>query len=721
MMIKLLPYNSSHRFAGKSVRSIAVASLFAVLLLAASPALCQQATPAASWKFDESSGNTTHDSVGGFNDPILNHHQWVTGALGGGLKFDGFTTVIQRSAEDAPKLGGGFTIEAWVALASYPWNWVAIVDKHPDRHSGYYFGIDAEGRLGLKVAVWGTWQVCRSDIRVPLDRWVHVVGVYDPQSGLHLYINGKAEGSLPVIGDFTPAKNTPLWIGRNQKDLPPVALIRPKASFPAKYSLDGILDDLKIYSQSFSAADVEADYNPRLAAAAPELTPRHWPALPGPATHLKAAYTSLKLYPEWDALWRTGRDSDVVVSFPNLPIHYVFWRGANYGPNLVTGNGIWMSTQSFESHTKIGTAEHMNDKHDLHSWISIVQNNDARVVLHWRYALVDVLGNLAFIDPQTGWGDWVDEYFYIYPDGIAVRHATLHTAYIHNHYSFTEPTLLLAPGTKPEDFISLDAATIANSEGVSRTYSWGHGLPPSPFPNQPAGANIAVINLKSQYKPLYIYRPGMVLGPYGWSPELRLLYSHFPVWDHWPVNQIPSDGRFELYPDHYGSSAILSPDRMNIGRRNMMIHGPDADELTDYYLFGLSDQPISYVAELDRSWLNPPPLKMRAGDFTAVYEQGQRAYVLSRKSAPGDQKAPRRIVFTMEASNHSPVVNPAFVIEGWGTSPVVVRVGGKPALKGAVEQGFIRKLDQTGLVLWLRNWSTKPVEISISTNRGGER
>jgi hypothetical protein len=110
---------------------------------------------------------------------------------------------------------------------------------------------------------------------------------------------------------------------------------------------------------------------------------------------------------------------------------------------------------------------------------------------------------------------------------------------------------------------------------------------------------------------------------------------------------------------------------------------------------------------------------MRAGDFTAVYDQGQRAYVLSRKSASGDQKAPRRIVFTMEASNHSPVVNPAFKIEGWGTSPVAVRVGGKPATKGDVEQGFIRKLGRTDLVLWLREWSTKPIGISISTNGGG--
>lgn len=697
-----------------------------ILLLIVSAASSQSVSPAAWWKFNDGQGNTSLDSVNGVRTPILNHHKWVRGVDGGGLQFDGFTTVIEVPAKNAPRLNRGFTIEAWVALASYPWNWVAIIDKHPNHESGYYFGIDAEGRLGLKVAVWGTWQILRSQIRVPLGHWTHVAGVYDPHSGLHLYIDGKAEGSLPVTGDLQTApisgdreaaENTPLWIGRNQKDLPPVALIRPEASFPAKYSLDGILDDLKIYSQSLSAAEVESSYNPSLAAEKPEIAPRHWPALPGPATHLKAAYTSLKLYPQWDELWRTGPYSDVVVSFPDLPIHYVFWRGANYGPNMVTGNGIWMSTQSFESGTKIGTAEHMNDKHNMHSWISIVESNNARVVLHWRYGLTDVEGNFAGIDPYTGWGDWADEYFYIYPDGVAVRYGTLHATHRHD-YSFTEPSLLLAPGTKPEDFISLNAATIANPQGQHHTYSWADGMPPFPFPDQPADANLAVINLKAQYKPFYAYRPGTQLGAYGWPPEMRRLYSHFPVWDHWPVNQIPSDGRFELFPDHYGSAAIMSPDPAHT-----WIYGPRQDDSgyydqTDYYLFGLSNQSISELAELDRSWLDPPRLILRTGSMSAKYDQGQRAYVLSPASDSPAKQSAEKIAFTLEASESSPVVNPAFVIKGWGSSPADVLIDGARPGSGDIEQGFAHQLGRTDLILWIRKNSSQPVKISVTRRRG---
>jgi len=678
-------------------------SLLIAGLLFAGPVRAQQPNGlVAWWKFDEGHGNKAYDSVGGYSDTILNYFDWAKGVNGDGLEFDGFTTVVERAAKDAPKLHGGFTIDAWVALQSYPWNWVAIVDRDKDREAGYYFGIDAEGRLGLQLEVWGVWEVCRSQVRVPLDRWTHVTGVYDPESGIHLYVDGKPEGSLPVTGYFTPTQETPLWIGRNLRDLPPVALVRQRVSYPAKYSLDGILDNLQIYNRSLSAKEIAAEYKPSVATVAPALAPRRWPQLPDQATHLKAAYTSLKLYPQWDRLWRTGPYSDVVVSFGTLPVHYVFWRGANYGPNMVTGNGIWMSDQSFESHTKIGTAEHMNDKHDMHASITIIENSPARVVLHWRYALVDVLGNFADVDPYTGWGDWADEYFYIYPDGVAVRHGTIHGTKW--KYSFTEPTLLLEPGKKPEDFISLRAATIANSAGDSRTYSWAPVSPIFPFPNQPPDANIALINLKSHYKPFYIYRSGTVLGPYGWPPELRPLYSHFPVWDHWPVNQIPSDGRFALFPDHFGSSAIMSPNP-----NATWIDGPGPTKTT-YFLFGLTDRGVRYLARLDRSWLHSPLIRISDGD-TVTYHPGQKAYVirLTQKQQSGKDK----VVMIIEASKDSPMVNPAFVICDWGSSRPRVRIDGVVLSGDEYRIGYRYTLEGTDLILWLDRTSEQPTTISV--------
>lgn len=679
-----------------------------LLLLISTPlaatATAQSAGVVAWWKFNEGTGNQAVDSASGYRDPILNHHKWVSGVSGEGLKFDGFTTVIERSAEHVPQLGASFSIDAWVAVQSYPWNWVAIVDQENDHRSGYYFGIDSEGRLGLQLSVWGIWEVCVSQTRVPLMQWTHVVGTYDPQQGISLYINGQLAGKLPVTGRMDPAKKTGLRIGRNFEDLPPTALVRQSASVPAYYSLDGILDELKIYDHTLTPEDVAGEYKASKPSAAPEWDARHWPKIPE-THHFGAVYTSLKLYPEWDALWRTGPYADVVVDFAEAPFHYVFWRGANFGENMVTGNGIWIGDQSFESGTKVGTAEHMNDKHNMHSQISILENTDARVVLHWRYGLVDVLGNFSNVDPLSGWGDWADELFYIYPDGVSVRYGTVHgTAH---EYSFTEPTLLLEPGKKPEDYISLHAATVANSQGTSRTYSWDPSSPPFPFPNQPDGANLAVINLKSDYKPFYIYQPGTTLGPYGWPPELRPEYSHFPVWDHWPVNQAPTDGRYALFPDHFASAAIMSPDP-----NHAWIEGSGPTKST-YFLFGLTKKSMVDLAAIDRSWLNPPAAKVTSGTFSASFDRSQKAYVLTPKGS-GQAFTRRTIEVTLEASDHSPLVDPAFVIEDWGDFHAAIKIADQRGPAPEVKTGLVHRLDGTDLIVWVRLQTTQPVRLKIS-------
>jgi hypothetical protein len=659
------------------------------------------------WKFDEGKGRQALDNVGHVQDKVLNNYEWVGGVSSSALKFDGFTTVVTREAQRVPRIEGNFSIEAWVAIQAYPWNWVAIVDQEKDQQAGYFFGIDSEGRLGLQLAVWGSWEECTSEVRVPLREWSHVAGTYDPASGIRLYVNGKSAGKLPVLGKITPAEDTGLQIGRSFKMLPPTALVREFVKFPASYSLDGILDELKIYNRTLSPEEVASAYTANKSAAPLALAARAWPPIPEGPKRFRAAYCQLKLYPEWDALWRTGPYSDVVVRFEDEPYKYVFWRGTNFEENLVTENGIWVGDQSFESGTRYGCAEHMSDKKNLHNYITVIENTDARVVLHWRYGLVDVVGNFSNVDPLTGWGDWADEYFYIYPDGVAVRHGTIHGT--DEGYSFTEPTLLLEPGKKAEDYISLDAATIANMKGESRTYSWDPTCPPYPFPDQPAGANIAELNLKSIYKPFFIYQPGTMLGPYGNPHEARLEYSRFPTWNHWPVSQAPSDGRYALFPDRFASAAIMSPDP-----NKAWVEGPGSTKST-YFLFGLTKQPAGELATLARSWLQAPKLKIFGKSFTSEgYVTAQRAYVLEH-----GQEAKRSVLdFEIEASDDSPVVNPAFVIKGWGDVGATLKINGKAIARGKdFRWGHVYRLEGSDLVVWLRQESSRPVRVSLTPSR----
>jgi hypothetical protein len=202
-------------------------------LLLASPARCQERGLAAWWRFDEGSGDRATDSAMHIEDSIHGNARFAPGVRGSGLKFDGFTAYVSRQAGLAPKLASAFSFGAWIALQEYPLNWVGIVDHEKSGASGYRFGLDARGRLGLQAAIGGTWRECVSPAPLSLLVWHHVAATWDPVTGMVLYVEGRAVAHLQTEGSFSPAADTELRIGKNLEMLPPTDLVRPKAAFPA--------------------------------------------------------------------------------------------------------------------------------------------------------------------------------------------------------------------------------------------------------------------------------------------------------------------------------------------------------------------------------------------------------------------------------------------------------------------------------------------------------
>jgi len=396
----------------------------------------------AYWSFDEARGTATGESVKQTEDVIQGNFSFVSGVRGEGLKFDGFTTRITRDSRvdgvwNAPEIQDAVTFEAWIAPQAYPWDWNAIVEQ-TDR---YFFGLDETGHIGLRVFIDDHWRECVSATQVPFMEWSHIAATFDPNSGLTIYINGQEAGRLKIAGRFArrrpfepneiedkfftkrQAAGGAFQIGRNLDKLP-AAGTRP---IPASYSFDGILDELKIYNRALDASEIKTAYESLRPASPPPLTWRKLPHIPDGQKRFGAFYTSLKFYPEWDQLWRIDDYPDLVVTFDDAAYKMVFWHGTTYGLTLVTENGRWMAEQSAEAHRREnGCVEHMSDKQARYSHVRLIENSPARVVVHWRYALTDVLYNIGDSDPITGWGDWADEYYTIYPDGWAVRHVLLH-------------------------------------------------------------------------------------------------------------------------------------------------------------------------------------------------------------------------------------------------------------------------------------------------------
>ena len=100
----------------------------------------------------------------------------LLGLSGEGLRFDGETTGITRPAQDSPKITNALAVEAWVAVSTYPWNWVPIIDQSRGEEQrrgeiGYSIGIDAFGHVGLQVSVNGKFHTVLSKDPLALGNW----------------------------------------------------------------------------------------------------------------------------------------------------------------------------------------------------------------------------------------------------------------------------------------------------------------------------------------------------------------------------------------------------------------------------------------------------------------------------------------------------------------------------------------------------------------------
>jgi len=654
------------------------------------------------WTFD-----SLDELAGGTDQVHGSFYRLVDGAVGKGLELDGNSSYVERTAGDAPKITGDFSVAGWIALGAYPTNWCPIADQSEAADKGYFLGIDALGRAGFKVKTGEKWCEAVDETKIPLRKWVHVAGVYSSREGLKLYLNGKEVAAKKCEGKFEPASGTQMLIGRPSVKRKPYGAIRPFGTADVYTFFDGIIDDLRIYDGAVSAEELGKYYENHKPSAGPPLAQRKLPAGPMKAGKFGAIYTTLKYYDAWDAIWRVGEHADVVVRFDKSPCKFVFWRGTSYIPHWVTENEIWYDNEFNEAWSGKGCHEPMSDKRCEHSHARIIESNPARVVVHWRYALVDNWYNMIYVDDITGWGDWTDEVYTIYPDQVAVRKITLHSSRLKEPHQWHEAIIVMSPGQRPEQVLHTEALELANMTGQTHTYSWAEGAPGKDgYATEPKGANIHLVNTRSEYKPFAIMRPqsNPVIDIY--SHEHRRDVSIFPWWNHWPTAQKPSDGRYAQDSD-MASHCSLS-------HGNWDAYSVTNNSMTKILLNGLTKKTAGELVPLAGSWSYPAGLELseNKGDFVNEgYDPTERAYQLVCKRPGGVSK----LGFKLKASKASPVINPCFVVKSWGQGRVGVKMNGRKLEKAdGYRAGYRDSLEGTDLIIWIQAESDETVGVEIS-------
>jgi hypothetical protein len=703
-----------------------------LLLLFTLPAFAQQPAPVARWSFDSIAQTetqkplarkeiaapeiyrqyTTIETLSGAKSQILGaFHKSVPGVVGNALQLDGNTSFVQVTfAETAPinRLKNEFSVGAWLALGAYPTNWCPVADQQTATGKGFFLGIDAHGHAGFKAFVGGNWVEITSSERIPLRAWAHLQGVFSPETGLVLYLNGKPVASAKTTGNFDPATNQTLLIGRHSILQKPEGTVRPNATAAVYTFLDGIIDELHIFDKAPTAADVAAYWQQTNPKNPPVLPARTLPLAGARPEKFGAVYTKLAYYEAWDKLWPVNEQADVVVQFDNSPAKFVFWRGTSYIPHWITENGIWYNNEFLETWSARGSHEPMSDKRCQFSHVRVIENTDARVVIHWRYALIDNWNEMARVDSLTGFGEWADELYTIYPDGIGVRAITLHSSQPQSAHEWNEGIVVMGPGQRPEQVLEPGALTLANMAGQTHTYSWANGIPKEAgkfgYVSEPAGANIHVVNTKSRLKPFYILSPAAHAIFDIYYGELRREVSMFPWWNHWPAAQKASDGRYAMDAD-YASHSSLSHATWDAYQQT-------DNSMTKLMLQGLSDQTPGELVNLANAWANPARLKINnlAAFSGGGYDPAERAYQISCQA----KGQPATLTFSIEASSATPVQNLAIVVKNWGNRPVSALINSKRVLgEKAFRYGFRDTLNGTDLLVWIELKAIKPLAISL--------
>jgi hypothetical protein len=307
---------------------------------------------------------------------------------------------------------------------------------------------------------------------------------------------------------------------------------------------------------------------------------------------------------------------------------------------------------------------------------------------------------------------------------VGVRKMELHYSKPERKHDWVEQIVVLPPGKYPDDVIEKEGVSLVNMSGNVQKYSWHDEDLKVEMP-EPKGANMSFVNLKSTYRPFFIISPNPVETVEGkWdSPFFRTYaakmargYRQDPVpsvygwWNHWPVAQVPGDGRWVTTPDrpsHFNLTTFVQWEDYKFTNHVR----------TRIMLQGMTDKKAEELVPLARSWLQAPKMKLTSDAYKGGhYDQSERAYLIEKK----DSDNLTSCTLEVEASEDSPLLNPAIIIKNWGNQLSTLSVDGQNIMQGEdFRQGIRKGPNGEDLIIWIRLDSQKPVNISLG--RGGGR
>jgi hypothetical protein len=196
------------------------------------------------WNLDQGSGTVAYDSSGYNNNGTIYGASWTNGKVGLALLFDGIDDYVDCGNNETLDPTQGATIEAWVSFSQLPsaaGHYMTIAGR-----SGMATDLDLQAELDNRFKFYiGPGYVVVSSTVAEANEWYHVVGTYEANNNMKIYVNGMLE------------QTTLIGISRNTN--PNNFSIGQSLVWPGRF-FNGTIDEVKIYDRALSANDVKAEY-----------------------------------------------------------------------------------------------------------------------------------------------------------------------------------------------------------------------------------------------------------------------------------------------------------------------------------------------------------------------------------------------------------------------------------------------------------------------------
>jgi hypothetical protein len=197
------------------------------------------------WSFDEITGGTVEDLVGGNDGTLVGNVVATDGRFGKGLEFDGASRV-EVPDPAAFDFNTDFTWSAWINTQE---DGTIIAETQGEDDQGPKTFFVRDGVLFVDIG----WCCGHGGVTIVADgAWHHVVftaEIGDGDDVVKYYVDGEldTEGALDV--NAFPEAEFPLWIGFDGRADP--------GEFPP---FIGIIDEVSVYSRALSASEIRQNF-----------------------------------------------------------------------------------------------------------------------------------------------------------------------------------------------------------------------------------------------------------------------------------------------------------------------------------------------------------------------------------------------------------------------------------------------------------------------------